>query len=312
MTTTTQKNTYIGIALAVLATIIWSGNFIVARGVTQQIGPISLAFYRGLTATVIIAPFAWKRFLAERKLIRANRSYLFWTALTGIALFNTCVYVAGHYTTAINLALIGTTSSPIFSTIMAVIFLKEKMNAFRVIGFALCIAGIILLISKGSMETLAAFRFSKGDLWVIAGALAFATYSILVRKKPAGFSALNFLFLLFAAGTAMLFPFFLWEASTSAAISWSPSLISIILYLGAGASVISFLCWNIALQKLGAGRTVLFGNLIPVFSVWEAVIFLNEEITRIHLFSGALVIVGLIIANSSIRKSTKDEMPSTN
>ncbi len=310
-TTGSQKNIYIGIALAVLATVVWSGNFVVARGVTDQIGPISLAFYRWLTATLIIAPFAWKTFSQEKKLIKSNARYLFWTALTGITLFNTCVYVAGHYTTAINLALIGTTSSPVFSTIMAVIFLKEKMNIQRVTGFVLCIAGIVLLISKGSLEILAAFRFSRGDLWVMAGAFAFAVYSILVRKKPAGFSSLSFLFILFAAGTLMLLPFFIWEAFSSPAIKWNTSLISIVLYLGAGASVISFLCWNQALQKLGAGRTVLFGNLIPVFSVWEAVIFLGEKITPIHLLSGSLVIAGLVIANSNWRKTKKYSLGNT-
>ncbi|MBV9986280.1 MAG: DMT family transporter, partial [Chitinophagaceae bacterium] len=219
------------------------------------------------------------------------------TALTGITVFNTCVYVAGHYTSAINLALIGTTSSPVFSTVMAVVFLKEKMGTARIAGFLLCIAGIVFLISRGSWSILAAFHFSRGDLWVIGGALAFAVYSILVRKKPAGLSAMSFLFVLFMIGTLMLVPPFLIEWSQAASVRWDASLIGIILYLGAGASVAAFLCWNVALEKLGAGRTVLFGNLIPIFSVWEAVIFLQEQITIIHLISGALVITGLIIAN---------------
>jgi drug/metabolite transporter (DMT)-like permease len=297
-----QKNIYTGIALAIFATIIWSGNFVIARGVNQQIGPVSLAFYRWLTGTLIIAPFAWSKYRAEKDLVRVNWKYFFWTALTGIAVFNTFVYVAGHYTTAINMALIGTTSSPIFATIMAVIFLKEKMSGFRIAGIILCVAGILLLISKGSLQTLAAFHFSKGDLWVLAGALAFAVYNILVRKKPAGISALNFLFVIFAAGTLMLFPFYLAELFYAPAPQWSLSLLSVILYLGAGTSVVAFLCWNMALQKLGTGRTVLFGNLIPIFSVWEAVLLLGEKITNIHLISGLIVIVGLIIANTKFKQ----------
>jgi drug/metabolite transporter (DMT)-like permease len=302
--------TYLGTGLAILATIIWSGNFIVARGISEQIGPVSLAFYRWLTATLIIAPFAWKQYKAEQKIVKDSWKYLFWVSLTGIALFNTCVYVAGHYTTAINLALIGTTSSPVFSTIMAIVFLKEKTNLFRLLGFALCISGIILLLSKGSWETLAAFRFSKGDLWVIGGALAFAVYSILVRRKPAGISPINFLFVIFAAGTIMLFPFYIAEMRSTPEVSWNLSLVSIILYLGAGASVLAFLCWNRALEHLGASRTVLYGNLIPVFSVWEAVLFLGETITTIHLISGGLVIAGLVIANT-IKPSTRYELRDT-
>lgn len=296
-----KKDVYLGISLAVLATIIWSGNFIISRGVNKQIGPVSLAFYRWLTATLLIAPLAWKNFTAEKKIVKANWKYLFWVSLTGITLFNTCVYVAGHFTTAINMALIGTTSSPVFATILAVIFLKEKLNCFRIVGMLICISGIILLISRGSWQTLAAFHFSTGDLWVLAGALAFAVYSILVRKKPVGISAINFLFVIFAAGVVMLFPFFLVESYIADTIQWSPSLLGSILYLGAGASVISFLCWNIAIQKIGAGRTVLFGNLIPIFSTLEAVWLLKEEITVIHIFSGILVIAGLILANTQIK-----------
>ena len=300
-TTHPKKDIYLGIALAIFATVVWSGNFIISRGVNQQIGPVSLAFYRWLMATVIISPFAWKKYIAEKKLVRANWKYLAWVSLSGIALFNTCVYVAGHYTTAINMALIGTTSSPVFATIMAVIFLKEKMNAFRITGMIICMAGILLLISRGSLQILASFHFSTGDLWVLAGAFAFAVYNILVRKRPKILSPLNFLFVIFAAGTIMLFPAFVIESWVGVPTQWSLSLMSAILYLGAGTSVIAFLCWNIALHSLGAGRTVLFGNLIPVFSALEAVLLLGEKITQIHIISGVLVIAGLLIANAKQR-----------
>lgn len=296
-----KKDIYIGISLAVLATIIWSGNFIISRGVNQQIGPVSLAFYRWLTATLIISPFAWNKYKVEKHIVKANLKYLGWVALTGIALFNTFLYVSGHYTTAINMALIGTTSSPIFATIMAVIFLKEKISGFRFAGILICIAGILLLLSKGSWQTLASFHFSTGDLWVLTAAFAFAVYNILVRKKPQEISPLNFLFVIFAMGALMLFPFYLAELFWGAPTHWSFSLFGAILYLGAGTSVIAFLSWNIALHKLGAGRTVLFGNLTPIFSTFEAVLFLGEEITRIHILSGILVIAGLLLANTIIK-----------
>jgi drug/metabolite transporter (DMT)-like permease len=293
-----KKDYYTGIALAVLATLIWSGNFVIARGVNQQIPPVSLAFYRWSLATVLIAPLAIKKFKEEKDIVLKNWKYIFWVALTGITLFNTFVYVAGHYTSAINMALIGTTSSPIFATIMAVVFLKERMNTFRIIGILLCVAGIVLLLSKGSWENLASFRFSVGDLWVLAGAFAFAVYNILVRKKPGGISAINFLFVIFLLGTILLFPAYLTELNITGPVQWNGNLYGSIIYLGLGTSVISFLCWNAALQKLGTGTTVLFGNLIPIFSTLEAVWLLGEQINSIHLISGLLVIGGLIIANT--------------
>lgn len=298
MTSPNQNQSFLGIALAILAVIVWSGNFIVSRGVSSEIGPVSLAFYRWLTATIIITPIAWKKFRAEREVTKRSFKYLCWVSLTGIALFNTCVYVAGHYTTAINLALIGTTSSPIFATVLAAIFLQDKPGRFRIAGIIVCIVGILLLLSKGNWQTLINFHFSKGDLWVLAGAFAFAIYNVLVRKKPVEMSALNFLFVIFALGTVMLFPFYIAELSWGDPVHWTWGLAGIILYLGAGTSVIAFLCWNIALHKLGAGRTVLFGNLIPVFSTLEAVWLLDEKITSIHIASGIIVIAGLVLANA--------------
>lgn len=300
-----KKKIYIGTTLAILATLVWSGNFIVARGVNTQIGPVSLAFYRWLCATVIIAPFAWKKMVAEKEQVKANWKYLFWVSVTGIAIFNTLVYLAGHFTTAINLALIGTTSSPIFATLMAALFLKEKVNGFRILGMTICIAGIILLISKGSLQTLAGFHFSKGDLLILSGALFFAIYNILVKKKSGVLSPINFLFVIFAMGTVLLLPAFIIELFVYTPAKWSPSLVGIILYLGAGTSVIAFRLWNVALHSLGAARTVLYGNLIPIFSTLEAVLILGEKISGIQIISGALVITGLVIANLRRRTQSK-------
>jgi drug/metabolite transporter (DMT)-like permease len=298
-----RKYIYIGIGLAILATLVWSGNFVVARGVFKQIPPISLAFFRWLTATVLLAPFALQRFAVERKIIKKKFSYLFWTSLTGIALFNTFVYIAGHYSTAINMALIGTTSSPIIATILAAIFLREKTGWLRIIGIFICITGILVLISKGSWLALKSFQFSIGDGWVLLGALMFAIYNTLAKKKPVEISPVSFLFAIFALGTILLSPFFIAENRQSltitqtAAIEWNISLVLNILYLGLGTSVISFLCWNAAIARLGAARTALFGNLIPIFSSLEAVVFLGEKITPVHYVSGLLVIGGLLLAN---------------
>lgn len=223
--------------------------------------------------------------------------YFLLTAFTGITLFNTLVYVAGHYSPAINLALIGTTSSPIFSIVLAYVFLKEKMSRPKMIGLFICIVGILMLISKGSITNLVNFHFSTGDLWVIGGALSFAIYNILVRKKPSGIDGTTFLFICFTLGTILLLPAYFIESQYVAPTKWSYSLLLILLYLGVGASVIAFLCWNIAISKLGAGKTALFGNLIPVFSVMEAMLFLGEQLSYFHVIGGVMVIGGLIVAN---------------
>lgn len=287
----------VGIYLAIAATLLWSGNFIVARGVIHLIPPVALAFLRWLTATLVLLPFAWRYIQQDWPLLRQKLPYLLWTALMGISVFNTLVYVAGHYAPAINLALIGTTSSPVFSMVLAAIFLKERLNAFKVIGFLVCFSGILLLVSGGSWEQLRRFQFSRGDLWVLAGAFAFSIYTIQVRRKPAALNSLSFLWVLFALGTALLFPAFLLERQYQPRTIWSAQLFGVVLYLGIGASAICFFIWNKAIARLGAARTALFGNLIPLFSTIEAVLILGEPVRNIHLWSGLLILTGLVIAN---------------
>jgi drug/metabolite transporter (DMT)-like permease len=292
-----QKNFYSGIALAVITTIIWSGNYVIARGISKEVPPISLAFYRWALACVCIAPLALGKFNKEKQIIFQNKQYIFWTALTGVTIFNTFIYLAGHYTSAINLALIGTTSAPVFAILLAAAFLKERVGKARVIGLITCIIGILFLLSRGSWETLARFTFGKGDILILVSAFTFAIYNTLVRKKPAGISPLVFLFVIFTLGTLCLLPFYLFELLHSPAVSWNAHIAVIILYLGIGNSIIAFFCWNASIQRLGASGTALFGNLIPIFSTIEAVVFLGEDFSRIHLISGLLVIGGLVIAN---------------
>ncbi len=301
MNQSAQKNIYTGIGLAVLATFIWSGNFIVARGVIKEIPPISLNFYRWLVASIIIFPFAFKKFKAEWKVVRKSWHYLFWISLTGIALFNTFVYVGAHYTSAINLALIGTTSSPIMSVLFARIFLKEKVGWMKFAGMVICIVGVLFLLAKGDFKNLVHLKFSEGDLWVLLAAFCFAIYNTMVKKKPAGISPVNFLFVIFSFGTLMVLPFFVWEMSYSTQVVWNGKLIGSILYLGIAASVVCFLIWNMAIRKLGAGRTALFGNLIPVFSSIEAALILHEDFTWVHVTSMIIVFIGIVLANWSTK-----------
>ncbi len=293
----TKKNTYIGIALAIITTIIWSGNFIIARGVYKVIPPISLAFYRWLLASIIIFFIGYKKFIVEKTFVIKHWKYLFWVALMGITLFNTFIYIAGHYTSAINLALIGTTSAPVFAIIISAIFLNERITPLRIAGLLFCITGVLVLLSKGSIATLLAFKFSAGDVWILLSAFVFSIYTVLVKRKPATISPIAFLFAIFIGGTLLLLPLFITETIVMPPVIWDKSLFGSILYLGIGASVISFFCWNASIARIGSIRTALFGNLIPIFSTLEAVWLLGETITVVHIISGTFVITGLVLAN---------------
>jgi drug/metabolite transporter (DMT)-like permease len=297
-----KRKPIIGIAFAVVATLIWSGNFIVARGVIKDIPPVTLAFYRWLVATIIIIPLAWKTLVPQINIVRHHLPYFLAASATGISIFNTFVYIGAHYSEAINLALLGTTSSPIMSVVLARIFHGERITKWTMTGMLLCVLGILLLLSKGDLRNLQTFSFSKGDWWVLAAALSFAVYNTMIKKRPAQMESLSFLSIIFFIGTLLLFPFYLFEYSTEGGFNLSLSNMLFILYLGLGASVICFIFWNKAIAILGTGRAALFGNLIPVFSTIEAVLILGEKINWVHIVSFAIVISGLLLAN--LRKGT--------
>ncbi|MBC7722842.1 MAG: DMT family transporter, partial [Pedobacter sp.] len=122
-----DRNTLIGIGLAIAAAIIWSGNFVIAKSISPIVPPVTLAFLRWGFATLLIAPIAWKKYQQEKQIVWQHKGYFLLVAFTGFTCYNVFLYIAGHYTTAINLALIGSVSAPIFAVAIAAIFFNDKI-----------------------------------------------------------------------------------------------------------------------------------------------------------------------------------------
>jgi drug/metabolite transporter (DMT)-like permease len=290
-----NKQVQIGTILAIIACVIWSGNFIASRFAFQLAGPISLSFFRWTIATLTMLPFALKNFKKEKQHFKDNLSYFFWMALVGVAVYNTMIYQAGHSTTAINMALYGSIIHPIVATLLAAWVVQEKLNWKSITGIGLGVVGIIVLLSKGDLQTLLHFKFATGDLWMIGAGCCFGTYNVFVRKKPIGISNNSFLLVLFALGTIMLFPFALYEMNYVQPVHFSKELLIVVLYIGIGNSTIAYLLWNMAIHRLGAAKTALFGTLIPFLSSIEALFILNEQFTIFQIISGVIIISGIVI-----------------
>jgi drug/metabolite transporter (DMT)-like permease len=220
-------------------------------------------------------PFAINNFRKEKQLFKDNFTYFFWMALVGIAIYNTMIYQAGHSTTAINMALFGSIIHPIVATLLAAWIVQEKLNWKSIAGIVLGILGIIVLLSKGDLNTLLHFKITKGDLWMIGAGLCFGSYNVFVRKKPIGISNNSFLLVLFAIGAVLLCPFAMYEMTYVQPVHFSKQLLFIVLYLGIGNSTIAYLLWNKAIHILGSAKTALFGTLIPFLSSIEALFILK-------------------------------------
>ena len=290
-----NKQVQLGTLLAIVACVIWSGNFIASRYAYQLAGPISLAFFRWTIATITMLPFALKNFKKEKQLFKDNFTYFFWMAIVGVAVYNTMIYQAGHSTTAINMALFGSTVHPIVATLLAAWVVQEKLNWKSIIGIFLGIFGVIVLLSKGDFHTLLKFKFAAGDLWMIGSGLCFGTYNVFVRKKPIGISNNSFLLVLFTIGTILLCPFAVYEMNYVQPVHFSKELLIVVLYIGIGNSTIAYLLWNMAIHRLGAAKTALFGTLIPFLSSIEALFILNEQFSIFQIISGLIIVSGIVI-----------------
>ena len=291
-----KQGQWIGFVYAALATVIWSGNFLIARGLNDKIPPVSLAFWRWTVATIVVLPIIINSVYAQRKVLRKHAGYLVVTSILGVSIFNTLIYIAGQTTSALNLSLISITF-PVFTIILARIFLKESITVSKTGGVMVIIFGVILLVSKGNLNSLLGMSFAIGDVWMLLASLIFAIYSLLVKSRPLEIKPQSFLGSTFLIGLIFLSPFYLFSLNGSDSGLYDQVTIYSILYIGIFASVVAYFLWNRSVDLLGPSKASMIYYTIPVFSGILAYIFLNEKIMPVHLISGLLIISGIFIAN---------------
>lgn len=284
-----------GILFALGATVIWSGNFIVARSLNQSIEPATLSFLRWATAFAGLLPFACRAAWAERAAIRQSMPAMIPMAFLGVTTFNALLYQAARTTSALNLSLIAT-STPVFIILLARIFLGERLSARKATGLTAALGGVLLLITGGDASRLSGLEFSVGDLLMSLAAVIFAAYSILVRRFKGGLSQPVFLLTLFGTGLVFLVPWAGWECLTSGLPEIPPGAAGAILYVGLGASLASYAMWNLAVASIGPSLSGLIYYSLPLFSGFAAYAFLGEPMGLIHLVSAGFILSGILLA----------------
>lgn len=287
-----------GAAFALASTALWAGNMVIARAFNASLSPVSLAFLRWAVAVAAFAPFALKAAWAERALIKAHAGRLALTGLLGITLFNTCIYYAGRSTSAANMSLISIVF-PIVIVALSRIVYGERIAPRRVAGIAAVILGVLFLLSKGRPASLLTMDFAAGDLLMLAAALLFGSYSMLVRARPAGMSLTAFQFSTFAFGLAFLAPAFVYERAAGAPLKLDAAAVAAVLYVGLGASLAAFLLWNKAIELVGAATAGIVYYSMPAISGLLAFVFLGEPLGVVHAVSFALIIEGIVLAGGS-------------
>lgn len=262
---------------------------------SSSVPPVTLVALRSAIAIVVLLPFVIRPLCRELGLIRKHIGYLTLTAFLGVTVCNTLVYIAAATSNALNLSLIAI-CSPVFTVLFARMFLHDTLTLRRFFGLMTATSGVVLLITNGQLYRLIHLSFSEGDIWMLGQAVSFASYSILVRKKPAELPPLTFLFSLFVLGLLCLLPWLAWELAGAGAIEFSSENIAAILYLGIGPSLLAYLCWNQSVAIIGPTRASFVYYCLPMFSGFEALMLLGESIQPFHVLSGILILGGVILA----------------
>jgi drug/metabolite transporter (DMT)-like permease len=291
-----------GVALAVAATIIWAGNFVIARALRHDTSGITLNFWRWVVAAFVLAPVAARSLRADWPAIRRHLLYLISTAFFGVAVFNTLIYVAGHTTTATNLSMLAV-AAPVFIVLLARVIDKELLTWRRLAGILVAIIGVSVLITHGSLTALTSLSFHRGDLLMVLATFCFAVYSILVKHRPAGIGSTSFLFATTVLGVVLLSPAYAVEAALGHAFSVTGSTLAAVAYIGVFSSAAAFLAWNKAIDLIGASRTGVIYYLTPVFTAAEAAFILSEQIGLVQIGSMMMIITGILIGNSTSAQS---------
>jgi len=299
-----------GYVCIMLGILFWSGNFVAARGMAQALAPATLNLLRWVLASLIFLPFGWRALWRERKTVARHWKLLSLLALTGVSLYDTVVFLAGHTTGTLNMSLIATLS-PLLTSLIAQFLYKERIGRCMYLGIVVSSFGVAYLVAEGDLHRLLSLRFTPGDLLILSTACMSAVYNTAVNKVAGLFSQTTLFMVISLFGALYLVPMYLWETGgrfTLPPISFDVAMS--LLYLAVFASVLCFLFWNAAVQNIGAPKAMLFYYMLPPLSALVAWIVIDEPVNRTQVLSGALILAGILIAlyGGSPKKARKGEV----
>jgi drug/metabolite transporter (DMT)-like permease len=287
--------------LLALANLLWSGNWIAGRALRDSFDPISLNFWRWTIATLAMAPFALPALRGKGALLRQHAGILLILAFTGIAVFQSLVYLGLRSTTAVNAVLINS-SIPLFMLLCSWVIEREHAAPRQIAGMLVSLAGILVILSRGSPGALLELEVHAGDAWILLAMPVWGIYSVLLKRRPAELGGLPFLFVISLAGVVMLLPFTcLATAQRPLALPTAAEALGV-LYMGLMASVVAFIGWNRGVAAIGANAAGFTIHLLPAFGTMLAIAFLGETFAPFHAAGIATILAGVLLA-TVIRRS---------
>mgnify|MGYP001060505829 FL=1 len=282
--------------LLVMTTLFWGGNFNVARAVSGEVPPLGLSFWRWMVAWMILLPLAYRSMWRARHLLVEHWLIVLLLAVSGVALFNSLVYLGLQTTTAINASLMQSVN-PVFIILLSMLLLGNRPQARQWLGMLVSMAGAVVILTRGDVAVLRELKFAPGDLLVLLAVFLWGLYTVLLKKVPAELRGIPLLGYTVTLGTILILPFYLHETLSGRPLAITPASVASILYVAIFPSVLAYFFWNHATERIGPERTGQFSHLIPVFGILIATLVLGESLQAYHLAGILLVSAGLLLAN---------------
>ncbi|EAS66794.1 DMT family transporter [Photobacterium angustum] len=275
---------------------IWAGNAIVNKMAFSVIDPGAISFYRWFFALVVLTPFVAKSVWRDRAIIKPYLTKLAFLGLLGMVLNQSLGYFAAATTTATNIALI-ISLVPLISMFLSVPILGQRLSPFALIGAVLSLSGLVLMLSHGDVKSLISQGIKQGDMLMLIAAAVYALYCVLLKRWKMPFSTWKSVYVQCLFAVVMLTPLLL----TSHRMAITASAVPLIAYAALLASVIAPWLWMLSIERLGADRTAMFMNLLPIMAAGIASVMLNEHLEAYHYIGGIMVLTGVALAQKRIK-----------
>ncbi|MCL1088223.1 DMT family transporter [Shewanella profunda] len=280
-----------------LAVVIWAGNAIVNKLSFGIIDPEAIAFYRWFFAMLLLTPFVVTSVWQKRQQIKPLLPKFVTLALLGMVLNQSLAYFAAATTTATNMALI-TSLVPMISLFLAVPLLKQRLSPLAFSGMLVSLFGLIFMLSHGNILDIA-IGITEGDLLLLFSAFVYALYGVLLKRWQLPLSTWESVYIQGLIAVIMLTPLLFSSPSIAITNQSAP----LIMYAAIGASLLAPWAWINGIARLGADRTSVFFNLMPILAAILAAIILNETLAIYHYIGGSMVIFGVMLVQ--IKPKTK-------
>jgi drug/metabolite transporter (DMT)-like permease len=291
---------------ALVAIVLWGLSFVATKAALREIAPVTLITTRfALGVGLLVSLLALRR----QPLVPPRED---WPALAlmgfvGVFVHQLLQSFALTLTTAVRTGwLIGLI--PIWSAILAAVFLRERLGAVKVAGLGLGFAGAALVVTRGRLEAgLLALPGTRGDLLILASTLNWAIYTTLGHGTLRRLGSLRATGGAMFLGWAMLVPLFVragaWrEYGGLSATGWVA-----VLFLGLGCSGLAYWLWYGALERIETAKVAAFLYLEPLVTLAAAVAMLGEPVGLATIAGGLMVLAGVaLVQRTAPRRAARE------